>query len=68
MRIIIIKLAFIIGSCKIAPMFKKIINKCRTDYNWIDDDAKSYNVSWEPLSNLTSKNDKCKTPWCYQVI
>ena len=49
-------------------MFKKIINKCRTDYNWIDDDAKSYNVSWEPLSNLTSKNDKCKTPWCYQVI
>lgn len=54
-------------------MFKSIITKCRPNYNWLDDDTKHYNVSWEKLPNVTSKNEdetkkeKCKTPWCYQV-
>jgi hypothetical protein len=44
-------------SCKIVKKMRPMINHCRDEYSWTDDDTKSYNVNWQPLStrNLTEE-------------
>ncbi|ESN99578.1 hypothetical protein HELRODRAFT_84161, partial [Helobdella robusta] len=43
------------NTCRIEKQFQKLIRHCRTDYNWLDDDAASYDTGW------SSHN-----PWLYR--
>lgn len=68
----------------IYPKFKGIIDHCRDNYNWIDDDTKDYGIGWAPIINGTLGNSSsttpepdvtlkktkysCKHAWCYQVF
>jgi len=33
-------------TCVLQPAFKRLINHCRDDYNWADDDTKDYDPGW----------------------
>ena len=40
---------------------KKLVDGCRPSYNWIDDDTKDYDVSWQPIQNGTLTNSTTTT-------
>ena len=40
------KLKLIKDSCIVFPKFRGIINHCRNNYNWNDDDTKDYLKGW----------------------
>jgi len=44
-------------TCTVAKRMSSLIHNCRDDYNWMDDDAKSYNPGWTPLNkdNITQQ-------------
>lgn len=50
--------------------FRNLITHCRSDYNWMDDDTKSYGVSWTPLQKNNSaqcaQNIDENDPWVYR--
>ena len=66
-------------TCKVQPVFQKIIKHCRNSYGWVDDDTKDYLPGWklpgddEPATsgNETKpevtevKHDK-KSSWVYR--
>ena len=51
-------------SCRVHRRVRHLIQHCRDDYNWIEDDTKDYQIGW---TNVTDNPTRCKTPWCYQV-
>ncbi|XP_046581985.1 LOW QUALITY PROTEIN: uncharacterized protein LOC124289408 [Haliotis rubra] len=54
-------------TCTIQPKMKTLINHCRDEYGWTDDDTKPYLPQWQiiPEENKTDSK-KWKTPWVYQ--
>jgi len=47
-----------VDTCSVASRMSSLIHHCRDDYNWMDDDAKSYSPRWTPL-NQTNMTDQC---------
>jgi len=45
-------------TCVVASRMSPLIDFCRDDYNWMDDDTKSYNSGWRPL-NQSNMTDQC---------
>ncbi|XP_013393280.1 uncharacterized protein LOC106161002 [Lingula anatina] len=58
------------NTCRVQPLFRKIIHRCRDDYNWNDDDARDYYPLWKlpPQDNETALDilGDADTPWVYQ--
>jgi hypothetical protein len=40
---------------------RKIVGQCRNAYNWVDDDTKDYDVSWQPIQNGSLTNSTTTT-------
>lgn len=46
---------------------ERVINHCRDEYSWTDDDASDYNPGWEVPSDEERELLKdAETPWVYQ--
>lgn len=45
-------------TCTVNERMSTLIDNCRDDYNWMDDDAKSYSPGWQPL-NQTGMTEQC---------
>ena len=57
-------------TCRVHRRARHVIEHCRGDYNWFDDDTKDYRTGWMNTVNRTDligNTTLCKTPWCYQV-
>jgi hypothetical protein len=39
------------NSCRVHRRVRHIISHCRDDYNWFDDDTKSYTTGWQKMIN-----------------
>lgn len=65
------------NTCRVHRRIRHLISHCRDDYNWFDDDTKSYTPGWERIlekvttkvsgDDVNNQTNRCKTPWCYQV-
>ena len=59
-------------SCKIEKNFRKIVKHCRNNYNWMDDETKSFTKGWgkkltKKEEKLAKKKDEDKhNPWLYR--
>ena len=56
-------------SCTILDEFETVIDHCRNDYNWFDDDTRAYLPGWIKTSeeNETILDDlEDIDPWVYQ--
>ncbi|XP_063443914.1 polycystin-1-like protein 2 [Mytilus trossulus] len=54
-------------TCSVNQRLDSLINHCRNEYGWTDDDAKDYLPGWvKPhISNLSAVEES-KTPWVYR--
>ena len=61
---------FLPDSCKILPKFVDVIDHCRDEYNWHDDDTKPYYPGWIRLGSKENetalKELENPGPWVYQ--
>ncbi|CAG2212605.1 PKD1L2 [Mytilus edulis] len=54
-------------TCSVNQRLGSLINHCRNEYGWTDDDAKDYLPGWvkPDISNLSAVEES-KTPWVYR--
>ncbi|XP_052262941.1 uncharacterized protein LOC127866462 [Dreissena polymorpha] len=55
-------------SCNILGVMEPVINHCRTDYNWLDDDTAPYLPAWRPVNekDWASLEERTDDPFVYQ--
>ncbi|WAQ97174.1 PKD2-like protein [Mya arenaria] len=55
-------------SCSILGLMEPVIDHCRTDYNWFDDDTKAHLPFWKETSeeNTTILEERTDDPFVYQ--
>jgi len=63
-----IKLSSLADSCTILGVMKPVIDHCRNDYNWFDDDTRAFLPNWQDPGeeNRTILEERRDDPFVYQ--